>query len=78
MGGRWQSALPPLLLRVMQLILLPDVGHPHVRMEPVDLVRAQVAETQTQAGHALHLVNVRYLLDDALSVHKHVQVRGAV
>lgn len=57
---------------MLEFILLPHVRHAHVWVEPVHLPRLHVTESQAEAGHALHLVDVHDLLDDTLpGVEKH-------
>lgn len=47
-------------------VSLPHVRHAHVRMEPVNFTCPQVTQTQTEAGHTPHLVDVHDLLYNAL------------
>lgn len=49
-----------------KLVLLPHAGDAHVHMQPVNLLRPQVAEAEPIASYVLHSVAVHYLLDDAL------------
>lgn len=64
-GVLWTGS-PPLVLRLVLLVVLPHVGHAHVRVEPVHLAGLHVAEAQPETGHAFHLVDVHNLLDDSL------------
>lgn len=48
------------------LILLPDVRHAQVWVQPVQRVRVEVGETEAQRGHTAQLVDFCYLLDDTL------------
>jgi hypothetical protein len=62
----WVGILLPFLWWVGKLILLPHTGDTHVHVEPVHLLRPQVTEAKSIAGHVLYLVAVHYLLNDAL------------
>lgn len=58
--------LPPFVLRAILLVFLPHVGHAHIRVEPVDVARRDVSETQPKTSHVFDLMNVHDLLNDSL------------
>ncbi len=58
---------PPLLVWSRLLIILSDVGHAHIWVEPVHLLSGlAVAETQAKTRRPAHFVDVQNLLDDSL------------
>lgn len=61
------ATLPPLLLGVLFFILLPDMRHAQVWMQPVQRVGVEVGETEAQRGHTAQFVDFCYFLDDTLS-----------
>ncbi len=58
--------LPPFVLWAVLLVSLPHVGHAHIRVEPVDVARWNVSETQPETSHVFNLMNVHDLLNDSL------------
>ena len=63
---------PPLFLRLWLFVVLSDVGHAQIWVEPVDLVCwLAVGEAQAEAGRPAHFVDVQNLLDDSLEEEIH-------
>lgn len=63
---RLNRILLPLLWWVGEFVFLPHTGDTHVHMQPVHLLRSQVTEAKSIAGHVLYFVTVHYLLNDSL------------
>lgn len=58
---------PPLLVWSCLFIILSDVGHAHIGVEPVHLLSGlAVAETQAKTRRPAHFVDIQNLLDDSL------------
>lgn len=58
--------LLPFFWRMCQFKFLSHIGYSHVQVQPVNLLRLQMTESQPIAGHIFHFVTVHNLLYYAL------------